>query len=408
MRVDVRAVLVGDRVVGIPVRVLVLLARGVRALGVELVGERRLLRLVMRRQRAVLEPLRDEEPGAPVGLHDERMVAGDRLFGLRAVGRDVVRGLVLLEVGNVLALPLGAVPPDVLLSLRPRLSVGIRGGAVVDDAPVRRPCPRPLGRDVALLPVRLLPRRLVDPVGINAAVDPAAAHRRAVVLQLLVRAQVPARLDLPAVDLREHGLRARFLHLAVRRVLPAQRLDQLVARVLRVGELLLDAPPEMEVEPQLGTAILLRLGRLPVPLQQPLRVRERAVLLRVRRRGQEEHLGRDLLRAQLSRLDLRAVVPVRRRLDLDEVADDEPVELREGEPVGLRVRIPDGGVLASDDEALDLPREHLLEGVVDGVVVVDARQLLEEELVVGVRVLAEVRLHQADPVGAEPAPPARR
>src|SRR5690349_23624847 len=98
------------------------------------------------------------------------------------------------------------------------------------------------------------------------------------------------------------------------RVLPAERLDQLVAIVLGALELLLDQPAEMEVEPELRAAVPLRLDRLPVPLEESLRVREGAVLLGVRRRRQEEDLRRDLLRLQLARLDLRAVVPEGRRL----------------------------------------------------------------------------------------------
>src|SRR5205823_7971951 len=167
--------------------VLVLLAARVGALRVERVAERRLVRLVVRRQRPVLEPLGDVEPGAAVRLHDERVVAGDGVLGLGAVGRHVARLLVLLEVGYVEARPLAlaAVPPDVALALGPRVAVRIGGGAVVDDPAVRRPGPRPFGRDVALLlPVWLLSRGLVDPVRYAAAVDQAAAQRLAFVLQL--------------------------------------------------------------------------------------------------------------------------------------------------------------------------------------------------------------------------------
>ena len=53
--------------------------RGFDALPVQRVRERRLVRLVVRRQRPVLEALRDEQPAAPVGLHDERVVAADRV-----------------------------------------------------------------------------------------------------------------------------------------------------------------------------------------------------------------------------------------------------------------------------------------------------------------------------------------
>src|SRR5947209_13401248 len=164
----------------------------------------------------------------------------------------------------------------------------------------------------------------------------------------------------------------------MRRMLPAQLLNELVARLLRLRELLLDEPAEVEVEPEVGAAVLLRLDRLPVPLEQALRVREGAVLLGVSRRRQEEHLGPYLIGAQLARLDLGAVVPERGRLDLDDVAHDEPVELREAEPVQLPIRVTDCRVLPREDVALDLALEHLLERPVDGVVLVDAGHPLEE------------------------------
>src|SRR5438093_2933647 len=158
---------------------------------------------VMGRKRPVLETLRDEEPRAPVRLHDEGVVACDGLLGLRVVRRPVARLLVLLEVGDVEPRPLAVllVPPDVLLPLRPRLPVGIGRGAVVEDPPVCGPRPGPLGRDVALLPVGLLPRGLVDPVLEAAAIDPTATERRAVRVELRIPVQERAAGDLPAAHL---------------------------------------------------------------------------------------------------------------------------------------------------------------------------------------------------------------
>ena len=133
----------------------------VGALRVQRVVDRRLVRLVVRGQRPVLEPLWDEEPRASVGLHDERVVAGDGVLRLGAVGRDVVGRLVLLEVGVVAAGPpaLGGVPPHIALALGPGLPVGVGGCPVVEDAGVGRPGPSPLARDPVLLPVRRPARR---------------------------------------------------------------------------------------------------------------------------------------------------------------------------------------------------------------------------------------------------------
>src|SRR5205814_6059478 len=124
---------------------------------------RRLVRLVVRRQRSVLEPLRDVEPPVPVGLHDERVVAPDRVRAGRTVRRHVVGRLLLVEVRRVRSGPLLllAVPPDVALALRPWIPLRIGRRAVVEHPPVRGPGPRPLERRVALLPVRLPARRLV-------------------------------------------------------------------------------------------------------------------------------------------------------------------------------------------------------------------------------------------------------
>jgi hypothetical protein len=176
-----------------------------------------------------------------------------------------------------------------------------------------------------------------------------------------------------AADLGEHRLGAGLVELPDRRVVPGQVEERPVFLVLRLLELLAELQPEVVVEPELRAAVGLRLDGLVVPLQQPLRVRERAVLLDVCRRRHEEDLGRDLLGLQLPRLDLRAVVPEGRGLDLDEVAHHEPVELGKCEPICLAVRRADGGILARDDVALDLAVEHLLHGPVVRVVVVDAR-----------------------------------
>src|SRR6202044_3906345 len=94
------------------------------------------------------------------------------------------------KVRHVIARPLLLVliPPDVTLALRPRFTVRIGAGPVVEDPPVRGPRPRPLRRDD---PARSAdvpgdpPTRLIDPVLVNAGVDPAAAGRRAVAVQLV-------------------------------------------------------------------------------------------------------------------------------------------------------------------------------------------------------------------------------
>ena len=219
-----------------------------------------------------------------------RIASGPR----RAVRRHVVGRLLLVEVGRVGARPLLLlrVPPHELLALRPRLAVGIGGRAVVEQPPVRRPRPRPLERRVALLPVRLAPRRLVLAVARRRRSRSSSRTRscRPALQQLVAGERLAGRV--PAVDLREHRLGARLLDLARRRVVPRQVEERPVLRILRVLQLLADHAAEVVVEPELGAAVVLRLDRLEVPLEQPLRVRERAVLLDVRGGRQEEDLGR--------------------------------------------------------------------------------------------------------------------
>ena len=105
------------------------------------------------------------------------------------------------------------------------------------------------------------------------------------------------------------------------------------------------------------------------------------VLLGVRGGREEEHLGRDVLGAQLAGLDLRAVLPPRRALDQREVAHDEPVELRHPQPLHARVRRADGRVLAEQEVALAVPVELRHDGVVGAVAAGQARQVVEAEVV---------------------------
>src|SRR5439155_6109626 len=125
-------------------------------------------------------------PTASVGLEDEGVVAGDRVLGSGAVRRNVRGGLLLLEVRVVGPHPflLRPVPPDQLLALRPRLALGIRRGAVVENPAVQRPGPAPLLRDPVLLLAGHLARGLVLLVRVGADVEPAARRRRAVALQV--------------------------------------------------------------------------------------------------------------------------------------------------------------------------------------------------------------------------------
>src|SRR5205085_10856112 len=103
--------------------------------------------------------------------------------------------------------------------------------------------------------------------------------------------------------------------------------DGLVAVFPRARVKLLEAQPEVVSVIELAAAVCGRLDRLVMPLEKPLRVGERALLLDVGRGGEEEHLRLDLLRRHLARLDLRGRAPEFGGLRELEIADDQPVEL---------------------------------------------------------------------------------
>src|SRR5690242_10280637 len=140
------------------------------------------------------------------------------------------------------------VPPHVALALRPGRAVRPCGGAVVEDAPVRRPRPAPVGRDPVLLGVGPPASRLVDPVGVDAGMDPRAAGRRAVVLEVLVRGDERA-VGVAAVDLLQHRLGVGLVLRALRGVVPGESPQREVTRLAGVGQPLADAAPEVVGEP---------------------------------------------------------------------------------------------------------------------------------------------------------------
>src|SRR3954447_21854718 len=156
-------------------RTLEYLACRILPLLVERILERRLMRLVVRRQRAVDQAAWSEEPAQPIGMQDERATAVERLHSGGAARRGIVRRLVRFEVRLVAErapLLLVRIPPDVFLALRPRLAVGVGGCAVVEDAAVARPRPPPVVGDPVLLGVRRLARRLVHAVLVDPGMDP--------------------------------------------------------------------------------------------------------------------------------------------------------------------------------------------------------------------------------------------
>ncbi len=164
----------------------------------------------------------------------------------------------------------------------------------------------------------------------------------------------------------------------------------------------------MEVEPQVAAGVARRIERLAVPLEQPLRVGEAALLLGVVGGGEEEDLGTDVLGPHLAGLDLRSVLPERRALDHREVAHHQPVEIRQAGPLHAGVGRAHRGVLADQEVAtpalVDLPFDGVRRIVRAG----QARQVVEAEVVLGRGRVAPPRLEHAHRVRAHVAPEALR
>src|SRR6266536_1350471 len=131
---------------------------------------------------------------------------------------------------------------------------------------------------------RLAAGGLIYPIGVDAAVDPTAARGGSVVFQLKVGRQRAA-LRVVTVDLGKDGRGVRLVQRALRRVVPHQVENRPVHLVGASCQLGADASAEVINEPQVAAGVTRRLHRLMVPLQQPLRVGERAILLGVRRGG---------------------------------------------------------------------------------------------------------------------------
>src|SRR4029453_2249066 len=128
-------------------------------------------------ERLVGQAVGPEQPALAVGLHHERAPAVQGTLGAGVVGRVVAGGGGRPDVGVVVPGPaaLGGGPPHIALPLRPGPALGVGRGPVVEDAPVVGPGPAPLGGDPALLGPGLAPVGLVDLVGVDPRVDPAAA-----------------------------------------------------------------------------------------------------------------------------------------------------------------------------------------------------------------------------------------
>ena len=192
--------------------------------------------------------------------------------------------------------------------------------------------------------------------------------------------------------------------LTLDRVVPHQVED---GPVLRIGGRFvqpLQPQPQVVHEPQLASGVAVRFDRLVVPLQHSLGVGEAAVLLGVRSRREEEHLGPDVLRPDLSAVDLGGGLPELGRLVRGEVADDHPLGGTEALSVQSAVHRANRGVLAHDEISLDHAVGHGRDRGHVRVVAVQPREVLVAPMVRLLGGFAEIRLHQRHEVRREVVP----
>ena len=392
------------------------LGRGIALLvRVERVARRAFGRLVMRRQRPVQQAGRHEQHRLAIRLHDERIVTPERVHALRMLREigPIRRLLGRHEVGHVEPGPflLAFVPPHHFLLFGPGISLRIRRRAVVESAPVGRPGPRPVEMVRARVRGRVrAPRtRPVIPFrGIDAAIDPAATGRAAVILQIREVRNLLAIGHRVAVDLAQDRFRVRLLPHAAHRILPGQRLNRPIARQGAVGVELLQPAAEMEDEMQVRAAVARRLERRIVPLHQPLGVGDRAVLLAGQCRRQQEHLGPDLRRLAFAALDQAPLAPEIGGFHERHVAHDQPFELAEPDLGQVGVDRAHQRVLPEDEPPLHHPRRHRQRHRLRRHVTGQLRQELVAVLVLRRRIRAIPGLQQAHDVFRHVVPPARR
>ena len=258
------------------------------------------------------------------------MMKGPTTSGL-AVGRDV---------GDVVAGPFAAVPPQQLAARIPGVAVHVGRRAIVENAAVDRPGPRPFGVDAGRVGIAgVAAGHVVAGLVVAAGIDPAAACRLAVVAQggeaddllalgehdLARVVRIGDVLGRVAVDFLGQLVGRRIAGILVA---PVQIEDRLGKRAALLLIERLEAQVELRHDPGIVLGFAGRRAAGPVPLQPAAGIGERARRPRRSRCvGSSNHLGLDLRRVDV--VVLAVVLPEPRRLRLQRIHDDEELELGE-------------------------------------------------------------------------------
>ncbi len=203
---------------------------------------------------------------------------------------------------------------------------------------------------------------------------------------------------LPAVDFRQNRFHVRIARF-VFGIPPVQRPQRLIHGIGgRIGPGF-QTFGELMNKPGVTARVSGRLNRFFAPLQQALRVRKRALFLRVSGGRKEKDLCRDILRGQFAALDFRRVVPERSGFDFHHVAHDEPFQFGQGLPFQTRMLSADRRVLPHDKQPVDFAVRHFAEIGEVRMIARDARQPAEAPVVFPARFPPIIGLEQADQVG---------
>src|SRR5690606_3834980 len=231
-----------------------------------------------------------EEARHTFGVHDERIHPGFR----------VDAGVVVRHVGAGPALGLG-IPPDQLLAFRPGFALGVGGGAVVEDATVRRPGEGPVLVLLRVVRVAVVaPRHQVALLGPGTAEDPAARGGTAVILELaevpLLRAGTGHQVAVCVADFAGRVTVELLGQLFGRGLVsylvgPVQVEDRLGEDAALAAIQLTQAHVQAGHDPDVGARFARTFGRFPVPLQPAGTVDQRTVFLGDAGGRPAQHLG---------------------------------------------------------------------------------------------------------------------
>ena len=311
-------------------------------------------------------------------------------------------------VGHV-AHPFGAVPLDNRLLGVPGLAVGVHRGAVVENAPVDRPAPRPIGEQTdiglhgrlagvatfGLVAVLFRPTAAVKPVerrgGAVVLKNPKGGHLLTAFVLLFSHLAVGPELAVDALGPLGGDELVRPVHLedgirqgaALRLVQFADLIEQGHYHIAEVAGLVAGLHAHVE------------------PLQPAAAVADGAFLLNTVGRGQQKDFG-------FAGLGVHAgALPVICGFRVMDFHADQPVQFVQSGPHLVGIGEAVHGVHAHDEAAPHLALVHLVHGVHVGAVLARLQlgQQVIAEVVFGRGRVAKPALEQADHVLGPVAPP---